>query len=141
MRALKRDNSPNSHKDWPLAWRRILGHHFERVDVREREHSGGDEPRQAENRAHGDRSSDNEQVEMVAARLLQLKLFPIYNNGRDLLVHEGQYGGDQRRHSRQHDRIELVFPNEWNEPASVGRCWLQRDNTIKCTNALSYSLN
>ncbi len=82
------------------------------------EDGGGDEPRQAEQRAHRNRDGYDEQVEMVAVALLHLKLLSVDDDGGDLLIHEHENGGYQGRYDGQEDGGDRVLAERADEPAT-----------------------
>ena len=75
----------------------------------ESEHSSGHEPWQTQEGASSNADRNHEQVQMVSTRFLELELLAVHNDGRDLLVHEDQDGGDNGGNNGQEHSVPLVF--------------------------------
>lgn len=140
-------NLPDADEFGLFAWRRVAGEHFERVDVAERQNCRCDEPRQAQERANGDAHANDQEIQMVSARFLEiiisshkilskkeknarftdleLEFFAVHDDRRDLLVHENKDGRDERWEDGDENSLQRVAARvDGNDPAAAGLGWL-----------------
>jgi hypothetical protein len=100
---------------------RTLALELQGVDVVDGEDGRGDEPREAHDGADLDQDGEDEEVQVVAALLLQLVFFPVDDHARDLLIHEDEDGAEEGWGQRQEYGVDGVAVERVDEPTPRGQ--------------------
>lgn len=109
---------PNSQELRLFSRCRALRFQFQRIDMINRQHSGGHKPRQPHGRANPYQQGQHEQIQVVAASLLQFVLLSIHDDGRDLLVHENEDCSQQSGRQGNENAVKRIAVERRDDPSS-----------------------